>query len=124
MLYDIVQSLSSCSLHAAAESLHHIVAMLEGVAVRWEFIGIFLGIHYNYIERLGTENYHLEDKVTSMVGAWLARRYDVEEFGEPTMRRLVEAVGSKSGGNNRSLAADIAKKYRTSEFAQAARADC
>ena len=35
----------------------------------------------------------------------------VEKFGMPTWKRLVEAVGDKMGGNNPALALTIAKEH-------------
>ena len=39
----------------------------------------------------------------------------VERFGEPTWRRLVEAVEDSVGGNDRVLAQTIARKHPVSE---------
>ena len=39
----------------------------------------------------------------------------VERFGEPTWRRLVEAVEDEVGGNNHSLAQKIARQHPVSE---------
>lgn len=35
----------------------------------------------------------------------------VERFGRPTRRRLVEAIENHTGGNNPALAYEIARKY-------------
>ena len=42
---------------------------------------------------------------------WLTQQYNVENFGPPTWRMLVEAVDKKSGGNNRELAKEIALNH-------------
>ena len=42
---------------------------------------------------------------------WLKREYNVESFGPPTWRMLVEAVNKKSGGNNYELAKQIALSH-------------
>ena len=42
---------------------------------------------------------------------WLQQKYNVERFGKPTWRTLVEAVNKKTGGNNHDLAKDIASKH-------------
>ena len=39
----------------------------------------------------------------------------VERFGEPTWRRLVEAVEDSVGGNDRALAQTIARQHPVSE---------
>ena len=42
---------------------------------------------------------------------WLEQQYNVDRFGPPTWRMLVEAVDKESGGNNHELAKKIALKY-------------
>ena len=42
---------------------------------------------------------------------WLKREYNVESFGPPTWRMLVEAVNKRSGGNNHELAKQIALNH-------------
>ena len=42
---------------------------------------------------------------------WLKNEYNIESFGPPTWRMLVEAVDKRSGGNNHELAKQIALKH-------------
>ena len=42
---------------------------------------------------------------------WLKKQYNVERFGPPTWRMLVEAVNKKGGGNNHELAKQIASNH-------------
>ena len=42
---------------------------------------------------------------------WLKKKYNVEKFGPPTWRMLVEAVNKKTGGNNQELAKQIALSH-------------
>ena len=42
---------------------------------------------------------------------WLKRKYNVEKFGPPTWRMLVEAVDRRTGGNNHDLAKEIASDH-------------
>ena len=42
---------------------------------------------------------------------WLEQQYNVERFGPPTWRMLVEAVNKESGGNNHELAKKIALSH-------------
>ena len=96
---------------ADPECLLRIVAsLMDGVATQWASIGLFLGIPYKDIEIFKMED-SLENSVTRMVEAWLQRKHDSQAFGEPSWRRLVEAVASPSGGNNKSLASQIAAKH-------------
>ena len=40
------------------------------------------------------------------------RNYNVEQFGEPTWKQLVEAVGHREGGANMALAREIARRHK------------
>ena len=42
---------------------------------------------------------------------WLKKEYNVERFGPPMWRMLVEAVNKRSGGNNYELAKQIALNH-------------
>ena len=42
---------------------------------------------------------------------WLEKQYNVESFGPPTWKMIVEAVDRKGGGNNHELAKEIASKH-------------
>ena len=42
---------------------------------------------------------------------WLKKEYDVESFGPPTWRMLVEAVNKRTGGNNYEMAKQIALNH-------------
>ena len=43
---------------------------------------------------------------------WLTRSYNVEKFGEPTWKQLVDAVRDPAGGANVALAREIARKHK------------
>ena len=43
---------------------------------------------------------------------WLKKKYNVESFGPPTWRMLVEAINKKTGGNNYELAKQIAQNHK------------
>jgi hypothetical protein len=74
-------------------------------------IGLFLGISYEQIQIFKLESTQLMDWVSKIVDAWLSQRYDVIVFGEPTWRKLVEAIGSRSGGHHQCLATEIARDH-------------
>ena len=46
-----------------------------------------------------------------MLLLWLEKKYNVERFGPPTWRMLVEAVNEESGGDNQELAKQIALNH-------------
>ena len=47
-----------------------------------------------------------------MLQIFLKHRYNIEKYGPPTWRKLVEAVDSPAGGNNHSLAKKIAENRK------------
>ena len=48
---------------------------------------------------------------TEVLRIFLKHRYNVEKYGPPTWRRLVEAVDNPAGGNNHALAKKIAERH-------------
>ena len=52
-----------------------------------------------------------EQALNDTVKLWLQRKYDVERFGRPTWRMLVQAVDHRTGGNNPELAKKIASDH-------------
>ena len=104
MLNVTISASGSISLVAAA--------LMEGVADRWDSVGIFLGIPYLVIEGC-REEHTMEERMRAMVEAWVNRRYDVEKFGQPSWRKLVEAVAHKSGGSHIRQAEMLARNHPT-----------
>ena len=47
----------------------------------------------------------------TVIVLWLQREYDVQQYGPPSWRALVEAVADPAGGNDTDLAESIAEKY-------------
>ena len=52
-----------------------------------------------------------EQALNGVLLLWLKKEYNVEKFGPPTWRMLVEAVNKKTGGNNYELAKQIALNH-------------
>ena len=52
-----------------------------------------------------------EQALNDVLLLWLKKEYNVERFGPPTWRMLVEAVNKRSGGNNYELAKKIALNH-------------
>ena len=52
-----------------------------------------------------------EQALSDTLELWLQQKYNVERFGPPTWRMLVEAVDRKGGGNNHELAKEIASNH-------------
>ena len=52
-----------------------------------------------------------EQALNDTLELWLQQKYNVERFGPPTWRMLVETVDRKAGGNNHDLAKEIASDH-------------
>lgn len=57
-----------------------------------------------------------EQALNDVLLLWLNKQYNVERFGPPTWRMLVEAVNKKSGGNNYELAKQIASNHPAGRY--------
>ena len=57
-----------------------------------------------------------ERALTDVLLLWLKKEYNVERFGPPTWRMLVEAVYKRSGGNNQELAKQIALNHPAGSY--------
>ena len=86
---------------------------LTPVTANWKNIGIALRLNPNKLNSIESAN-HCDPAacLTSMVTDWLNMNYDVEKFGEPTWRWLVQAVGDPAGGDNMALARKIARSHK------------
>jgi len=86
---------------------------LISVAARWRDVGIALRLKSYTLDSIETKwNNDPCRCLEMMVTEWLKRNYNVEKFGEPTWRKLVEAVDSPAGGANTALARDIASRHK------------
>ena len=85
---------------------------LTGIAAQWRDMGIDLGIPIGKLNQIQAEVEGSMPCLTQMLTTWLRRAYNVERFGEPTWRKLVEVVGSPSGGNNPSLSWSITERHQ------------
>ena len=71
------------------------------LAARWSGMCLALGLlpsDQSTIETAYCGNPH--DCLRAVVVKWLQKGYDFEQYGPPTWRMLVEAVGDPAGGNN------------------------
>ena len=84
-----------------------------GMAVRWRYIGLALGLRSHQLELIQSNNRTSEDCLTAMASEWLRQTYDVAEYGVPSLERLSEAVSNPAGGNSPTAAEEILKN-RTS----------
>ena len=78
--------------------------------------GIELGLPLREMDVVKKEFQHdIVQAFTEVLRIWLRHRYNVEKYGAPTWRRLVEAVDNPAGGNNHALAKIVAQHYPVKE---------
>ena len=86
---------------------------LNEAAANWSSIGIALQLKPAFLQSIETRySCHPRTCLTWMLMEWLMRNYNVERFGEPTWRQLVEALGHSAGGANVALARKIARRHK------------
>ena len=86
---------------------------LTPVSARWKKVGRALRLKTNVLERIQAASpKEPEECLSQAIVQWLRRNYDVETFGQPTWKWLVEVVAHPAGGNNTDLAIKIARKYQ------------
>ena len=83
------------------------------VTAHWKGIGIALRLNPDLLRAIEADC--RDDPtacLTSVITMWLKGKHNVERFGLPTWRQLVEAVGHRAGGANKALAERIAKNHK------------
>ena len=94
------------------DDLSEILQRLSPVDIRWREIGVQLGLRQDVLDRIAHENHDLMICLSKMVSEWLLKRnYNIEKFGEPSWRKLAEAVGNAAGGRNPELARQIKQEH-------------
>lgn len=86
-------------------------ALCRGVATHWLEIGLLLGIPYSTLELIRDSHDEVAARVNEVVRVWLEERYNVEWFGRPSWKKLIEVMGARAGGNNGALAVEIAREH-------------
>ena len=82
------------------------------IADSWQKILMFL--HLPSLMKSSIAAAHPTDPsacLRTVIVLWLQREYDVEQYGPPSWRALVEAVADPAGGNDTDLADTISEKY-------------
>ena len=103
------------------DDLFNVQSELNEVAENWRSIGIALRLKSDFLQNIEVRySNHPRTCLTWMLMEWLMRNYNVERFGEPTWRQLVEAVGHPAGGANMTLARNIARRHKAASGANIA----
>ena len=104
-------------MHAGEDDLRDIIAEIMTAKVRFYAIGRTLGLPAGELDsvRLSNTQDH-EQQLNDIVLVWLRQKYNVEKFGSPTWRKLVEAIDNPAGGDNHKLAKTIALNHPVGKY--------
>ena len=101
-------------LHAGEDDVMDVMEEVVSIKSVWFNLGKWLRLRKEDLEGISQScpNESDHDKaLEEVLLLWLQQKYNVEKFGPPTWKMLVEAVDKKTGGNDHSLAKEIALKY-------------
>ena len=89
--------------------LPNVLRALTNIRYSWEHLAIQFGLPRRITET-AWNNYPRDSKGCLMyvLEQWLEGNYDTEQFGHPSWRRVCEVVAEPAGGDNRSMAHEIA----------------
>ena len=75
-------------------------------------IGTQLKLKASTIKLIRAESLNHTEATERIITEWLRRNYNVERFGPPMWKALVEAVAHPGGGNHVALAMEIASRHK------------
>ena len=101
----------SCFADLDDDALYDVKKALLPIAVRWKDVGIALRLKQGDLDAVETLACP-RTCLSKMLTMWLRKKYNVERFGEPTWRRLVEVVMDSAGGADPALANSIAEEHK------------
>ena len=82
------------------------------VAAKWKHIGDMFRLPPGTLEAIRVDHSDAEACLREAILRWLRKSgYDYRQYGPPTWRWVVEAVGSPAGGDNPELARRIAAQH-------------
>ena len=84
--------------------MYDVKSKLINVATKWRDIGLALGISDPKLETIEANKSSAKENLTDMLRLWLNK---VESHGEPSWRKLREAVRDPAGGNSPAVADQI-----------------
>ena len=94
------------------DDLHNVLKALLEVISKWEMIGIAFGLKPSKIEEIEAERSNLKGRLVDVLKNWLKRCYNVDKFGVPSWRKVVEVVADPGAGENLVLAKTIAEAHQ------------
>ena len=101
-------------VYSDIDDLFDVRQELLPLSAQWLSIGIALRLNISTLNHIEARNIGDPSAcLNSMVMEWLKWNYNIKRYGEPTWQRLVNAVANPTGGANRALAMEIARRHKT-----------
>lgn len=102
-----------CLAHSTAEDdVYEVYREVHTMAGSWGRIAVALRLPPSLKSLIAkTHSNNPEDCLLAVVEEWLKENYNVQKYGHPSWRVLVEAVADSIGGANPALAHSIAAKH-------------
>ena len=98
------------------EDLHDVYGEVVNLKSSYYQLGVGLYLPASELDNIRKRfSQDIDQAVIDVLLVWLRQCYNIEKFGLPTWRRLVEAVDSPAGGNNHKLAKFIASHHPVSD---------
>ena len=108
----MVHQITCLWVFTAEDDFREVYREVANIQSNYYQLGIELGLPLREIEAVKKAfQQDIVQAFTDVLGIWLRHRYNIEKYGPPTWRRLVEAVDSPTGGNNHALAKTIAEHH-------------
>ena len=110
-----VEGVLECCYHlfAAEDDLHDVLREVVDIKNIYYQLGVGFHLSPRELDAIRNKFPDVDQAFTEVLLVWLRQSYNVERYGTPTWRRLVEAVDSPAGGNNHTLAKSIASHHPT-----------
>jgi hypothetical protein len=93
------------------EDLRDVLDELKDVTALCYQIGTRLGLKACDLDLIRAHKFTYVEAMERIILYWLWRNYNVDKFGVPTWKALVEAVAHPGGGNHKGLADEIAQRH-------------
>ena len=106
----------TCVNFADEEDLFDVKKELVLLAAKWKAVGMALRLKAGELDKIETAHPgNPEECLSDVIVEWLRKNYDVEKFGPPTWKWLVEVVADSAAGNDNALAERIAEEHPAEE---------
>ena len=94
------------------EDTFDVISALTPLASKWRPVEIGLGLNSSRIDNIKALcRGKPKENIREVVSDFLKKRYNTEKFGEPSWQSVVRVVAHPAAGDDRELAAKIARDH-------------